>query len=261
MATRRKPCGPEYAEFVTDWKGADHKGKIALAERYGVTYDSAKHWVMEGPSDPAPTPEPEPEVEVYESDVLDELLMMPSKINLDFVSFDLETSNLKADFSILLSAVVKPYGQTPVVFRADAYPAWQNDRSNDYAIVRDIATELAKHAVIITHYGSSGHFDLPYLRAKMVKHGLPILPPMFGIDTYRIAKANFAVSSRRLKSLGYYFGLGDKTDVEGSLWNEAAYNGSKEALDQIVEHNVQDCVLLENLAALGFPYLKSIPKA
>lgn len=41
---------------------------------------------------------------------------------------------------------------------------------------------------------------------------------------------------------------------------EAAYSGSKEAMDKIVAHNIQDCILLEKLACLTFPFIKSIPR-
>jgi uncharacterized protein YprB with RNaseH-like and TPR domain len=189
---------------------------------------------------------------------IEELLATRPSVKLDFVTFDLETSNLRADFSVVLTAVIKPFGQEPITFRADDYPAWKKNRSDDKGIISDIAEELRKHAIVITHYGSK--FDLPFLRAKMVKHSLDPLPQMFAVDSYKIAKANFQVSSRRLQNLSRFFDLGEKSSVEGDLWMQAAYDGSAEAMDKILEHNVQDCNLLEKLAAISFPYLKSIPK-
>ena len=94
----------------------------------------------------------------------------------------------------------------------------------------------------------------------MTKHGVEPLPPMFGIDSWRIAKNNFKVSSRRLKNLAEYFDVGTKGGVEGGLWMDAAYNGSREAMDKIVEHNIIDVEVLEKLACISFHYLKSIPK-
>ena len=94
----------------------------------------------------------------------------------------------------------------------------------------------------------------------MVKHNLEPLPPMFGIDTWRIAKNNFQVSSRRLQNLVRFFDVGAKGQVEGGLWMSAAYDGSREAMDEIVKHNIVDVEVLEKLACISFPYLKSIPK-
>lgn len=247
---RKKPEGEDLQAFVEEWYASDHIGKVALAEKeYNVSYDTAKHWVSE-----SGLAQKKPKMTIS----TDELLDMKPRVELDFVSFDVETSNLQADFSILMTACIKPYGKEPVVFRADSYPEWESNRANDAKITRDIVNELRKHAIVITHYGV--RFDIPYLRAKMVKHGLEPLPPMFGIDSWRIARDNFKVSSRRLKNLANYFDIGEKEVVEGGLWMEAAYNGSKEALDKIVAHNIQDVLILEKLACISFPYLKSIPK-
>jgi histidinol phosphatase-like enzyme len=81
---------------------------------------------------------------------------------------------------------------------------------------------------------------------------------MFAVDSWRIARDNFQVSSRRLKNLAEFFEIGNKEGVEGGLWMAAAYDGSKEAMDKIVEHNVIDVEVLEKLACLSFPYLKFI---
>lgn len=251
MTSRKKPTGEAWQSFVDKWNNLDHVGKVALARAHGATYDSAKHWVSEGDTTP-------PAPKAVGGDVVDEVLALQPKVMLDFVTFDIETSNLTADFAIVLSAVIKPFGGKPIVFRADDYPDWTNNRVNDKPIVQDIAAELSRHAVVITHYGS--RFDIPFLRAKSVRYGLPPLPPMFGIDTYSIAKANFKLSSRRLKTLAEYLELGEKEPVEGSLWMQAAFRGDRQAMDRIVEHNILDTIILEKLAAVSFPYLKSLRK-
>ena len=180
-------------------------------------------------------------------------------INLDFVCFDLETTNLTADFSIILCACIKPFGQKTKVFRIDEYnPHWATKRMDDSSLVKAIAKELSKHAVVITHYGTK--FDFPYLKAKMTRYGLAPLNPVFSIDTWRLAKNNFQVSSRRLANMSTYFELGKKSGVEGPLWIKASMDGDRKALNEIVEHNIQDVILLEKLAGISFKYLKSIPK-
>jgi len=253
MTTRKKPEGEVWDSFVNNWYTLDHFGKVHLAGEFGVTYETAKHWISESGSTRKQVKD-EPKMTV----TIPELLSIRPSVHLDFVCFDIETSNLNADFSILLSACIKPYGQEAIVFRADDYPTWEKDRDNDKLITIAIANELRKHAIVIGHY--SQRFDVPFFRAKMVKHGLEPLPPMFGIDTWRIAKNNFKVSSRRLATLTNYFDLGLKHPVEGRLWMKAAYSGSREAMDEIVEHNKLDVSLLEQLSCISFPYLRSIPK-
>lgn len=265
MVERKKPTGEEYQQFRRIWECSDHGGKLLVAASWDVTYDTAKHWYSEGdttPTEPIVTTTLTQAMNVDKLPTLgglEDLITTEPVINLDFVTFDLETTNLTADFSVILCACIKPFGGEPMVFRADEYnPNWASERSNDEAITRAIAEELAKHAIVVTHYGSK--FDIPYLRAKMVKHRIMPLPPMFGIDTYAIAKPSFKVSSRRLENLARYFDLGKKHKVEGGLWVRAGMDGDIDALDEIVAHNILDCELLEKLAALSFPFARSIRK-
>lgn len=252
MPKRKRPDGQEWEALVERYYASDHSQKVALAEECGVSLDVFKHWISDTGNVRVKGEPPSMRM------TNDELLAMRPGVHLDFVTFDLETSNLEADFSIILCACIKPYGQPVQVLRADSYPNWHLNRANDAPIVADIAAELRKHAIVISHYGSK--FDIRYFRAKMVKHGLDPLPPMFGIDTWRIAKNNFAVSSRRLKNLANYFELGDKDGVEGPLWMGASLNGDSSALDKIVEHNIIDVEVLEKLACVTFPLTKSIPR-
>jgi len=251
MSQRKKPQGQDWDSFVEQWQNSDHDKKIELAAQYGTSYETAKHWVSEAGKGQKPKAQM-PRMRV----TIPELLAIRPSVNLDFACFDIETSNLQADFSILMTACIKPYGQDALVFRADDYPEWKTDRANDYKITKAVAEELRKHAIIVTHYGV--YFDIPFLRAKMVKHELEPLPRMFVVDTWAIARKNFKMSNRRLKGLADFFEVGEKQPVEGGLWMEAAYNGSKEAMDRIVAHNIKDVEILEKLACISFPYLKSI---
>ena len=254
MTIKKKPEGRAWDDFVEQWHDLAHEGKLDLCSKVGVSYETARHWLSDSGSARKPKTETLPKMMV----TIPELLAMRPSVNLDFVSFDIETSNLQADFSIMLTACIKPYNQESKVFRADSYPEWKTDRANDYQIVKAVAEELRKHAIVITHYGI--YFDIPFLRAKMVKHNLEPLPQMFAVDTWSIARKSYKVSSRRLKGLADFFDVGEKEPVEGPLWMEAAYNGDREAMNKIVAHNIKDVEILEKLACLSFPYLRSIPK-
>jgi len=259
---RKKPYGQEFIDWCRSWDDADHAGKVKLCEDCGVSYEVGRHWRSDCVLPKKEKPEkPEPEdkgidTAARSASAMSEILGMQPKIELDFVSFDIETSNLTADFSIMLTACIKPFGKESMVFRGDIYPDWHTNRVNDQPLCEAVALELAKHAVVITHYGTG--FDLPYIRTKMMKYGLPPLPVMFGVDTYSIAKANFRLSRKRLQTMAEYLNLGKKEGVEGNLWLEAAMSGSKEAMDSIVEHNILDVEILEKLAAISFPYMRSM---
>ncbi len=250
MVAKKKPEGKYLVSWCREWDNANHTEKINICRDMDITYETARHWRSD-----CGIPREE---DLHPRLDVDDILALRPAVNLDFVCFDVETSNLNADFSVLLTACIKPFGQDSIVFRADEYDAWDNDRDNDYDITRDIAEELRKHAVVIGHY--SQRFDIPFLRFKMTKHGLEPLPQMFGIDTWRIAKNNFKMSSRRLDSLASAFDLGAKYPVEGKVWMKAAYSGSREAMDKIVAHNIVDVEILEKLACISFPFLRSIPR-
>ena len=255
MTLKRKPAGTEFADFCRQWDDVDHNGKIMLANQYGVTYDTARHWRVGGEVPTRKRTANEPRMTI----TAQELLEMRPAVALDFVMFDLETSGFDADWDIILCGSIKPYGKEPVTFRADEYPEWETSRADDKKITIDIANELRKHAIVVGHY--SEKFDTMFLRAKMFRHGIEPLPQMFGIDTWRIALKNFKVSSRRQRSLSMFAQLRpEKDEPEGDRWMRAAFNGEREAMDKIVEHNIIDVRELEKLACISFPYLRSIPK-
>ncbi len=250
---KKKPVGPAWEEFVKQWHGSNHEGKVKLAFNCNASYDTAKHWISE--SGQAKVIQEKPKMTL----TLLELLAARPSVELDFVMFDIETSGFDADWDIILTACIKPYGKDPIVFRSDNYPAWTTNRADDKQITLDIALELRKHAIVVGHY--SEKFDTMFLRAKMFRHGLEPLPQMFGIDTWRIALKNFKVSSRRQRSLSVFAQLRPQKDTpEGDRWMRASFGGDKAAMDAIVEHNKIDVQELEKLAAISFPYLKSIPK-
>lgn len=251
---RKKPEGELWERLVKTWNSSNHEGKMNLVKEFNTTYGTMKHWLSDsGFANNGEGRKPE---ELKGNLNVADIIALKPAVELDFVCFDLETSNLKADFSVTLTGCIKPFGKEAKIFRADNYKTWEKNRADDSHIITDISNELRKHAVVVTHYGTG--FDIPFLRAKMVKHGLEPLPPMFALDSYLVAKANFQVGSRKLSSLAAYFDLGEKTEVEGGLWMKAAYDGDKKAMDLIVDHNVQDCIILEKLACLSFPFLKSI---
>lgn len=257
MTIKKKPEGEAFVLWCEIWDKATHEGKVKMTRQLGVTYDTGKHWRSEGG---VPTRKRVKPADRRMTITAPELLAMRPSVNLDFVMFDLETSGFDADWDILLSACIKPYGQPPIVFRADEYPEWVTQKANDKAITIDIAKELRKHAIIVGHY--SQKFDVRFIRAKMFRHGLEPLPPMFGMDTWRIAKNNFKVSSRRRQSLSIFAQLevGKRDAPEGDRWMRAAFSGEREAMDRIVEHNIECVTELEKLACISFPYLRSIPR-
>ena len=160
--------------------------------------------------------------------------------------FDLETSSLNADFGVVLCAVVQgsDCGE-PLVLRGDAYKAWKRGRSDDSALVEDIAAVLDRYDVLVAHNGK--RFDIPFLQTRLMRWGLPPLPTPKLVDPVLVARNKLRMSSNSLRRLLDFFGLNQKTEVAGDYWMRAALDGDREAMDYIVDHCVKDVEMLVQL--------------
>ena len=160
-------------------------------------------------------------------------------------SFDLETSNLNANFGIILCAVVKPFDGTCRVFRGDAYPKWKKHRSDDSALCHDIMEELQRYDIWIAHNGTN--FDIPFLRTRLMRTGIRMPQPKI-VDPVRLARRYLRLGYNSLEQVAAHFGIYGKTKVEGHYWMEATLDGSVVAMNYIVEHCIADVRLLEKVA-------------
>lgn len=172
--------------------------------------------------------------------------------------FDLETSGLDANFGVVLCGVVKPQGGKAVVFRGDSYKQWTSGRRHDdSAIVRDIAAELSKYQILIAHNGA--RFDMPFIRSRMLRHGMPPMAKPKLIDPCSVAWSQFKLRSNSLASVAAHIGIEqEKTQVAGEIWLDAIFNGSRKSMNYIVEHCVIDVEVLEKVAQAVAPYSSQI---
>lgn len=159
--------------------------------------------------------------------------------------FDLETTNLSADFGIVLCAVIKPAGGEPIVLRGDSYPAWSKKRSDDSKLLKDVVAALDEFDIWVAHNGA--RFDVPFLRTRLLKHALGPLPTKKLVDPVQLARNKLRMSYNSLEKVAQHLGVNSKTDVEPEMWLRAALDGNKVAMDYIVEHCVQDVEVLEKV--------------
>lgn len=159
--------------------------------------------------------------------------------------FDLETSNLNADFGIILCGVIKGAGEKEQVFRLDNYPTWRNHRSNDRQLVTDLVTCLAQYDIWTAHNGA--RFDVPYLRTRLLRHALPPLPSRKLVDPVLLARNKLRMSFNSLSQVANLLGCNSKTDVEPQMWLRASLDGDRKAMKYIVEHCIQDVLVLEKV--------------
>jgi DNA polymerase III epsilon subunit-like protein len=159
--------------------------------------------------------------------------------------FDLETTNLNADFGVVLCGVVLPADGEPKVFRADKYATWRRHRSDDSQVVKAIVAELEKWDIWIAHNGQ--FFDVPFLRTRLALHRLPPLATAKLLDPCLLARRKLKMSFNSLERLASFLGVNTKTEVDSQMWLKASLDGDKDAMTYIVDHCVQDVITLEKV--------------
>lgn len=161
--------------------------------------------------------------------------------------FDLETSNLSADYGIVLCGVIKRNGK-PTILRWDEQKSFKKKPWSDRELVVAIRDELEKYDIIVSYNGKQ--FDVPYLNARLLHFGERTLKPMKHIDLYYITRWKFKLSRNSLDNLSQFLGVEHrKTKIDGNLWVQALVGAGKpkgkKAMNYIVEHCVQDVLVLE----------------
>jgi len=170
--------------------------------------------------------------------------------------FDLEMSNLNADYGIILCGVVKPYGSDLVVYRIDKYPLYKKDRANDKSLVVALRDALEEFDIIVSYNGK--RFDIPFLNARLLAHGLTRLSKKKHIDVYWQARYKLKLSSSRLEAVQEYLGLETKkTRIDGRHWVRAVA-GYKSDLDYIIDHCKLDVEVLEDVYDHMRPFIDVI---
>lgn len=187
--------------------------------------------------------------------------MKPARILL----WDLETTNLRADFGFILAAGYKWLGEKRShVLTIGDFDA-SNFRAKEKALVKAFAEVLDSADISVTHNGQ--RYDHPWINAKMREHrltknGAPwYLKAIPQVDTLQIARKHLkAVSRKRLDTLSSYLGTyAEKTPVEGHIWVDAAM-GRKSALKYIIDHCRADVAVLEEVYLILRPLLVGHPR-
>lgn len=104
----------------------------------------------------------------------------------------------------------------------------------------------------IAHNGAK--FDIPKMRARLVKFGLVDFDPIILDDTY-LGSKKIKFNSHRLDYIGKYLNIGSKINVNYQLWKDVM-DGSKEALSNQIKYCIGDVKLLQKVLNKLRPYLK-----
>jgi len=168
---------------------------------------------------------------------------------------DIETSNLWADFGIMLSWCLKEKeGEVSydIISTKDIH-----NYGNDKRIVESLIEEMKRYAIICTYNGT--RFDIPFVRTRALYHQMDFLNygDIFHWDLYYTAKSKLRMTRKSLDAVTDLLGIPGKTPVPRETWRKAQY-GHKESLQYVLDHNIADVVILEELHNKLLPFRKWI---
>lgn len=126
----------------------------------------------------------------------------------------------------------------------------------DASIVKDIWNLLDEADIVVAHNGLK--FDNRVLNTRFMMNGLTPPMPYRTIDTLRVAKRNFQLSSYKLDYINKMFNLTPKRETNFDLWIRCV-TGDSEALAEMEEYNRIDVIALEECYLHIRPWIKGHP--
>jgi len=125
-------------------------------------------------------------------------------------------------------------------------------------------TEMAILTTSTATYFAEGYpmhnsFDIKKANARFLKYGLPLPDYFKTIDTLKISRKYFNLSSNKLDYVCKFVGLEGKFSTGGiALW-DACERGDKKALKKMSRYCDVDVKILEKLFIRLMPYIKNFP--
>jgi uncharacterized protein YprB with RNaseH-like and TPR domain len=171
----------------------------------------------------------------------------PTNDRLGFL--DIETSNLSADFGIILSYCIKKADSKEILYETLELEdiAKFGPGKEDKRVVEKLVKDLEGFDKVVTYYGSK--FDMPFIRTRALINNIDF--PAYGTlahrDLYYTLRFKFKLSSNRLENgCRVLLGKTNKTRIDSKYWL-GGMRGDAKSLQYILEHNKYDVIDLEKL--------------
>lgn len=146
-------------------------------------------------------------------------------------------NQIEEDWSILTYAA-KWYGEDEYVLYDTA-----KGQKDDVSLLESLWGLLDEADVVVAHNGE--RFDVPKINARFLKAGFMPPSPYKQIDTLKVAKRQFRLTSNRLDYIAKYLGFEGKMETGGmQLWIDCMEDKA-EAWDTMLEYNIKDVDILE----------------
>lgn len=158
---------------------------------------------------------------------------------------DIEASQLKGNFGIMLSYAIKERG-VDKIYCGTITKKDMDKETLDKDLVKKCINDMKRFDVVMGYYSTK--FDIPFIRTRAMYWDIDF--PLYGElqhkDIWYMVRSKMCLNSNRLEVACRHLGIEGKTHLDGSQWVLAAA-GNKKALEYVLEHNKYDVIILEKL--------------
>jgi uncharacterized protein YprB with RNaseH-like and TPR domain len=178
---------------------------------------------------------------------------------MDIAFFDLECTNLNADFGRILCGCVRPLhtGKTTTL-SCEKFNGYKLHPWNDKLLCEAIRDELEKYDIIVSWYGKL--FDVKFLQARLAIHESGELTKIKHVDLFYQAKMKLKLSSNRLDNVARILHLKEqKTRLDPEVWVRATA-GSIADLQYVKKHCEADVEVLHGVYDKLKKYIERVTK-
>ena len=169
---------------------------------------------------------------------------------------DIETSNLKANFGIVLCWCI-------LDDKGNLYEDWMTKKDvvsgvEDSRVVETCIETMLKFDRVVGHY--STYFDIPFIRTRALIHGLefPVTGKLYHTDTWKMARKSLCLHSNRQAVVAEsLYGSTVKTRISHPHWRKAMM-GNAESMAEVVDHCEMDVLDLKKNYETLLPFCKPV---
>lgn len=134
---------------------------------------------------------------------------------------------------------------------------WWDDKQDDKKLLMEFFSDpdIQDADEIVAHYGLG--FDFPWLRTRILFHGLSPMPLFKFVDTKAWAAKHFYFNSNKLDYIAkFLFGEG-KIKTEYNWWIDILLKNCRSTLNKMVIYCAKDVTLLERVWKKLLPHVPS----
>ena len=167
---------------------------------------------------------------------------------MNILSWDIEASNLNADFGIVLCVGFKTVeaGKPEVLNILDYRDEGGDLIRAEKRLLKDVVVRLLAADAWLTHFGT--HYDINFVNTRLVYHELPTIPANYPhVDTWKVSRNRLKLRNNRLITISEFLNTHhEKNAIKPEQWLRAL-GGHEPSMRYIVEHCRRDVLTLEEV--------------